>query len=78
MPRRISAPEKLAFELIANARKNLEAQVSRLRGLEKGLAEAKTDEERKPLREDLRQQDGNLRRARDRVRYADMAFDRLC
>jgi hypothetical protein len=60
-----------------NARKNLESQDSRLHGLEKALAEAKTDEERKRLREDLRQQDGNLRRARDRVRAADAAFDRL-
>lgn len=60
-----------------NSRKNLEAQDNRLKGLEKGLAAAKTDEERKRFREDLRQQDSNLRRARERVRDADMAFDRI-
>lgn len=49
----------------------------RRRDLEDKLSKAKNDDERKRAREDLRDLDFSLRRARDRVRDAEWAYDRL-
>jgi hypothetical protein len=49
----------------------------RRRHLEDRLADARTDEERRRTREDLRDLDYAMRRARDRVREAEWALHQL-
>lgn len=50
---------------------------NRRRSLEKRLADAKTDAERRRARDELYDLDLRLRRARDRVRDAEWALDRM-
>ncbi len=61
---------------VRTSREYLESQDRRLVSLERKLAEAKTDADKKRIREELSQMDGVLRRARDRVRDAENNLDR--
>lgn len=58
------------------ARQNLSAAENRRRALERALADAKTDAERRKARDELSQQDYTLARARDRLREAEYYFER--
>lgn len=62
---------------VYRARADLRSMDQRRRTLEDRLAEARTDEERRRRREELRDLDHDQRRARDRVRDAEWALDRL-
>ena len=59
------------------ARAELYSQDQRRRTLEDRLADARTDEERRRWRDELRDLDYSQRRARDRLRDAEWALDRL-
>ncbi|MEO5670618.1 MAG: DUF2799 domain-containing protein [Ramlibacter sp.] len=59
------------------ARSALRSVDARQSDLERRLSKASTDDERKRLREDLRDLDRAVRRARDRVRDAEFNYDRL-
>ena len=62
---------------VYRARAALRSMDQRRRTLEDRLADAKTDEERRRWREELRDLDYDQRRARDRVRDAEWTLDRL-
>jgi predicted nucleic acid-binding Zn-ribbon protein len=62
---------------VYRARADLRNMDQRRRTLEDRLADAKSDEERRRWREELRDLDYGQRRARDRVRDAEWALDRL-
>lgn len=62
---------------VYRARAALRSMDQRRRTLEDRLAEAKTDDERRRQREELRDLDYDQRRARDRVRDAERYLDRL-
>jgi hypothetical protein len=59
------------------ARADLRTMDQRRRTLEDRLADAKTDEDRRRWREELRDLDYDQRRARNRVRDAEWSLDRL-
>jgi Protein of unknown function (DUF2799) len=68
------------FELgreVYEARQQLRSQDSRRAGLERRLSEAKSDEDKRRLRNELSELDSSLRRNRDRVRDAEWQFDRM-
>ncbi len=62
---------------VYRARASLRSMDQRRRTLEDRLADARTDEDRRRWREELRDLDHDQRRARDRVRDAEWALDRL-
>jgi len=62
---------------VYRARAALRSMDQRRRTLEDRLGDAKTDEERRRWREELRDLDYDQRRARDRVRDAEWTLDRL-
>lgn len=62
---------------VYSARSALRSQDSRRRSLEEKLRETGSDEERRRLREELSDLDRSQRRARDRLRDAEWALDRL-
>jgi hypothetical protein len=62
---------------VHSARSGLRSQEGRRRGLEEKLREAGNDEERRRVREELSELDRSTRRARDRLRDAEWALDRL-
>ncbi len=62
---------------VYRARADLRTMDQRRRTLEDRLAEARTDEERRRRREELRDLDYDQRRARDRLRDAERDLDRL-
>ena len=62
---------------VYRARADLRNMDQRRRTLEDRLADAKSDEERRRWREELRDLDYDQRRARDRVRDAEWALDRF-
>lgn len=62
---------------VYRARADLRSLEQRRRTLEDRLVEARTDEERRRWRDDLRDLDFSARRARDQVRDAEWALDRL-
>jgi hypothetical protein len=65
----------IAYE-VHQARENLSSQDRKVRSLERSLADAKTDVDRKRFREELSQMDYSMRRSRDRVRDAELNFER--
>ena len=62
---------------VHDARQQVRSLDSRRIDLENRLRSANSDDARRKLREELSDNDRNLRRARDRVRDAEWAFDRL-
>ena len=62
---------------VYRARTELYSQDQRRRALEDRLADARTDDERRRWRDELRDLDHSQRRARDRLRDAEWALDRL-
>lgn len=62
---------------VYQARSALRSQDSRRRSLEDKLRDAGSDEDRRRLREELSDLDRSLRRARDRLRDAEWALERL-
>ncbi|WP_298934108.1 DUF2799 domain-containing protein [uncultured Ramlibacter sp.] len=62
---------------VYRARSELRSLDSRRNSLEDKLEDAKGNDERKRLRDDLSDLDRSLRRARDRLRDAEWAYDRL-
>jgi hypothetical protein len=62
---------------VYRARADLRGTESRRRLLEDRLVDARTDEERRRARDDLRDLDYAARRARDRLRQAEWALDQL-
>ena len=68
------------FELgreVYESRQQLRNQDSRRVGLERRLSEAKSDEDKRRLRNELSELDASLRRSRDRLRDAEWQFDRM-
>ncbi len=62
---------------VYRGRAELYSQDHRRRALEDRLADARTDEERRRWRDELRDLDYSQRRARDRLRDAEWVLDRL-
>lgn len=62
---------------VRNAREQVRSMDNRRMDLENKLKNASTDDARKKLRDDLSDNDRNLRRARDRVRDAEYDLNRL-
>lgn len=62
---------------VFDAREQVNSYEGRRRDLERRLRDAKNDDERKRLRDDLSNLDYSQRRARDRARDAEWALDRL-
>jgi Protein of unknown function (DUF2799) len=62
---------------VYDAREQVRSQDNRRQDLERRLRDAKNDDERKRIRDDLSNLDYSQRRARDRARDAEWALDRL-
>jgi Protein of unknown function (DUF2799) len=62
---------------VHSAHNQLSSEEARRQALEKRLREAASDDDRRKIRDELVEQDYRLRRARDRVRDAEIALDRL-
>ena len=62
---------------VRQRRADVQTLDTRLEPLEKSLKDAKNDDERKKIREELRDLDRDLRRARDRLREAEWSLGQL-